>query len=1250
MSHSTDRNLLVGILALQMDFVSRDQLFAAMNTWVLQKERPLEQILLDNQALTADTMALLRALVAKHLELHGNDAQQSLQSLSSIGELRQELLSLADPDLQATMSHVARPAESVDATVDHQATRIAEICQQFVQAWREGKQPRIEDYLQQAPTGAHDELLEALLREEIQIRQAAGDLVRAEDYQPRFPRHFDVIARAFTTPKSSRLGSTVENRRTSEQGDFRSATRFRVIRPHAKGGLGEVFVARDTELNRDVALKEIQSRYVANPESRSRFLLEAEVTGGLEHPGVVPVYGLGQYADGRPFYAMRFVKGDSLKEAIEKFHREYAGAKDLATGEVGVEFRKLLGRFIDVCEAIEYAHSRGVLHRDLKPGNIMLGKYGETLVVDWGLAKVVGRTEQHQASGETTIAPESGSGTAPTQIGSAMGTPAYMSPEQAEGKLDELGPAADVYSLGATLYCLLTGEAPFAGENVRNVLQLLRKVQQGEFRRPRCLKPEIAAPLEAICLKAMALRPVERYATPSALAGDIERWLADEPVSVFQEPALARLRRFVKRHQLLVASSAAGMIVAMLSMLAISIVVTSANKQLNSANANIAATNEELKRSNTDLVIARDAESAQRQLAVEKEARARMNHYVASIRLAQNTWALGQIGEMSYALDEARGETSESDLRRFEWNYLKNLTHTELVTIEGFEGTVTGAAFSPDGRRLALGSHHPASVQLWSWSRDRLSIPDSGPVWCVAFSGDGNLIAAGRGDNYGGTTIGVWEADTGKLRATLDGHEAQVKCLVFDSVGGRLVSGGNDQRLKVWDLASGKERGTFDKHSGRVASVALSPDGVTVVSAGTDGLKLWNIDTLQEIRPLKGHRGVTYGVAFSPDGKQFVSGGDDGQVRLWSTEDGLELAVLSGHQSSVHTVSWSPDGRRIATGGADSLVRVLDSKTGRAEHEFKGHKLARIRCVAFHPDSRRLVSAGDDGTARIWDVVNGSHVTTLRGHTDQVNGVAISPNGQFLASASRDNTVKLWDRASGQELATFKTHSKEVYSVAFSPDGKQLVSRSIDGEIRVWSIASGKDVLSIRDSRDQRESVAFSHDGKRIGCAGWENDKLVIHTWDVQTGHAETVPQEEFHPLPHGISGVLSQDNAVSLSRPPFSSQITLIRTDLSNTPILQFPAEKSRYGGIAMSADEKWVAIGNDDGTVTVFDGRPESEAAERLAEREAVCAFRYHRDRVETREQLVSAIEGDETISGEARQKALVWARALPFAAQGD
>ncbi len=282
--------------------------------------------------------------------------------------------------------------------------------------------------------------------------------------------------------------------------------RFRILRPHARGGLGAVFVAMDSELNREVALKQILDDHADDLISRQRFLLEAQVTGGLEHPGIVPVYGLGSYGDGQPYYAMRFIRGDSLKEAIDRFHadepsKHHAGRRSLA-------LRKLLRRFTDVCNAIEYAHSRGVIHRDIKPSNVIVGKHGETLVVNWGLAKPMGHSDPD--SGERTLAPSSSSGSAETLPGSALGTPAYMSPEQAEGDLEHLGPRSDVYSLGATLYCLLTGQSPFTGE----VADVLRAVQKGDFLPPRQLDASIDPALEAVCLKAMALKPADRYAAP----------------------------------------------------------------------------------------------------------------------------------------------------------------------------------------------------------------------------------------------------------------------------------------------------------------------------------------------------------------------------------------------------------------------------------------------------------------------------------------------------------------------------------------------------------------------------------------------------------------------------------------------------------------------------------------------------------------------------------------------------------------
>jgi serine/threonine-protein kinase len=480
-----DRNLLVGILALQHGLIDRDTLVEAMQAWLFDCKQPLERFIRDRGRLNPEEELLLEALVSTHLGQHGDEPGQ--------GSVREVLGRIAETDPPGTRSWATTWVRGESSP-----------------EWLAGQGPSVG-----CPTT--------------------------------------------------------------------SGHRFHVVRHHGRGGLGEVFVALDSELNRTVALKRLREGHADNPRSQARFLVEAEVTGGLEHPGIVPVYGLGADADGRPFYAMRFIRGATLKEAIRRFHGvDPEPGRDPARRSL--EFRQLLGRFIDVCDAIAYAHSRGVLHRDLKPDNILLGKFGETLVVDWGLAKALGRRgidPSTDPDDEEVLRLSSDDRLVETVVGSIVGTPGFMSPEQAWGDPSRLGPAMDVYSLGATLYSLLTGQPPFReGDTPR----LLAKVGRGDFPPPRAINPEVPAPLEAICLKAMSLSPAARYPTTRLLAQDIERWLADEPVSALREPWAERVRRWARQHRSLVAGVATALIVALLALGGILAREQQSNRQLRLAN------------------------------------------------------------------------------------------------------------------------------------------------------------------------------------------------------------------------------------------------------------------------------------------------------------------------------------------------------------------------------------------------------------------------------------------------------------------------------------------------------------------------------------------------------------------------------------------------------------------------------------------------------------------------------------------
>ena len=483
---ATDLNLLLGVTALQIDFITRDALIDAMQAWVRDKERSLVDILRAAGHLSERQAELLLNLAQEHIRRSGGTATAGLAALSSLDNVRPLFEAVDDADLLETLDEAHRQS----------------------------------------------------------LMQIDSDATAA------------MIPGGTTSPTQS----SSQGKRSSPPS---SPSRFKILRTHARGGLGQVYLAEDAELHRNVALKEILVKYADIAGNRERFLVEAEITGRLQHPGIVPVYGLGTYPDGRPFYAMRFIEGDNLLTAIRAFHHK--SANQPWQGEALVAFRELLGRFMDVCDAMQFAHQRHVLHRDLKPHNIMLGEFGETLVVDWGLAKPLYEGRENDSVPESAIVPVSGTAIGSEREGSVLGTPEYMPPEQAAGNLSRLSVRSDIYSLGATLYHLLTNEPPFhigrSGQNKSDsaatdnrspqqmIKDLLQRVQAGEFLEPRRVQPKVPRTINAICMKAMATSPDARYESARELKQEIQRWLADEPVRAMPEAWYDRGGRWFRRHK-----------------------------------------------------------------------------------------------------------------------------------------------------------------------------------------------------------------------------------------------------------------------------------------------------------------------------------------------------------------------------------------------------------------------------------------------------------------------------------------------------------------------------------------------------------------------------------------------------------------------------------------------------------------------------------------------------------------------------
>lgn len=645
-----EQALLAAGLAVGQGRIAPDRAAAILAEMVAAPGRGWFELLAEWQILNATDIQSLRSQVLEHLRRHGDRPADFLGQCLLDARLRRELEQLNLPELLSALqltraadasrssddtslgdryvtlpSHAAGNRGTPDDpyTTGALSKSVPDAESPFtvaraVEAATPADQPTATD---ESPSRAAESLGPTQGDQRVIPSHTVLEVEEPADYATRPPESvkFERLAESTLHPGGDYATLQTGNHNVpaapieslGDQDSIPWPLRFRVLREHAKGGLGKVSVAEDLELHREVAFKEIQRRYADDTEARERFLLEAEITGGLEHPGIVPVYGLGSHSDGRPYYAMRFIRGRSLQEAIEHYFK--SAREGANAGELQLEFRQLLRRFIDVCNAIDYAHSRGIIHRDLKPGNVMLGDYGETLVVDWGIAKAVAvRGSLFQTTLEP-LQPKSTGDASQTVMGVAIGTPQFMSPEQAKGKLDEVGPASDIYSLGATLYCLLTGVAAFTSRDLDTVL---KQVKSGTFPPPIQVNPRVPKPVNAICLKAMALQPALRYDTARKLAEDIEHWLADEPVLAYQENRWERVSRWVRRNQ--IRAQAIGV-----SVIVIALVATIAAFLIDQSRRAEATALSNLKVANQKEILAREQETRAKGEAVRRSKQTR---------------------------------------------------------------------------------------------------------------------------------------------------------------------------------------------------------------------------------------------------------------------------------------------------------------------------------------------------------------------------------------------------------------------------------------------------------------------------------------------------------------------------------------------------------------------------------------------------------------------------------------------------
>jgi WD40 repeat protein/serine/threonine protein kinase len=876
---------------------------------------------------------------------------------------------------------------------------------------------------------------------------------------------------------------------------------YDVLSELGRGGMGVVYKARQVGLNRLVALKMILHGAYAGPSMLRRFKTEAEAVAQLHHPNIVQVYDSGEWrGEGMsaavPYFSLEFVEGGSLDKQLRGNPQPPRAAAELVE---------------KLARAVHFAHQKGIIHRDLKPGNILLEPQvkGQPVRPDPRSATVpMGQMTYQQAQPKITdfgLAKQVWTDSGQTRTGDILGTPSYMAPEQASGNSKAIGPATDVYALGAILYEMLTGRPPFKGATAADtVLQVLNQ----EPVPVKHLQPSTPQDLQTICAKCLQKDPARRYASAEDLADDLASWLRGEPILARPVGPVERLARWCRRNPAIAGLAAAVVAALLLGILAAGTLATIA----------LAAFARERG--------ARIEADTNSRIAWDTNQRLEEQLYANRIAIAERELSLNHdVGLAGHLLG-----LCPAHLRGWEWDYLMRQRDGSRPPLKGHNGGLWMAAFSPDGKRVATCSidgtakvwDAAAGKELLTFRGHELNLPFFSsdqrlPIMCIAWSPDGKTIATGslwpnladpKNIRKAFSLVKIWEADTGKELLSVKPQLGLVQSVDFSPDGRHLALSSLNEDFKciILDVATGKDIRVLEGHKSHVHCIRYSPDGALLATASTDGIiKFWDAARLNEVRTIQAHRAPVFAVAFSPDGGRLASASFDGTVKLWDVATGEPGMTLRGHTGMAAGIVFSPDGKRIATSGFDKTVRLWDAESGSERLTLRGHRDS-VMCVDFSPDGRRLVSASFDFEARIWDATplsdtNPQGIFTLKGHSERVNCVAFSPDGQLLATSSWDGTIRLWNARDGAEVRTLTGHAASVWGVAFSPDGKRLASAGWDHTAKVWDVATGQPLLTFKKHVAPVHDVAFTPDGQHVVSCGWDG---LVWAWDAATGRELT--------------------------------------------------------------------------------------------------------------------------------------------------